>query len=163
MRGASKEVPVTVGSISRRSSRKKSLVRLVTASVARPARSSRAAFDTETPDEIAVGRDRPRPRGRPRDGALRNVARGHQRDDLRFGKLRIRGERGRETRRRAREAERDLVAAHGAPRLKFEERLDAERIREQDLGRLDLVTLALQREAAALVGRDLAEQERMAP
>src|SRR5664280_9239 len=53
-RGTSNEVPVIVGSIWNRSSRKNSLVRLVTAEVARLARSSRAAFDTESSDEIGA-------------------------------------------------------------------------------------------------------------
>src|ERR1035437_320935 len=53
-RGASNDVPVTVGSIWKRSSRKNSFVRLVTAEVAKLARSSRAALDTESPDEIGA-------------------------------------------------------------------------------------------------------------
>src|SRR5271169_4308096 len=53
-RGTSNEAPVIVGSIWSRSRRKNSLVRLVTAEVARLARSSRAAFDTESSDEIGA-------------------------------------------------------------------------------------------------------------
>src|SRR5512143_195982 len=51
-RGESNDVPVIVGSIWSRSSRKNCFVRLVTAEVARLARSSRAAFDTDSSDEI---------------------------------------------------------------------------------------------------------------
>src|SRR5258706_7770015 len=51
MRGASKFAPANVGSIWKRSSRKKLFVRLVTAWVARLAISSRAAFATDSSDE----------------------------------------------------------------------------------------------------------------